>query len=322
MENGYEAYRGSPEGLMKTADFHRIKLPAEVTMQRAKTEEPVKYDPAIKAPQPGEELEKLIEFKNVSFQYKEGLPMVLHDVDFTINKGDVIALLGPNGAGKSTLVKHALGLLKPTQGEVLLEGNSTSKSTVAKAAQTVGYVFQNPGHMLFAPSVGEEFAFGPDNLKYDPQTIETNVDWALKTVNIEEYRESPPLALSYGQQKRVSIGAILSMRSRILVMDEPTAGQDYWNYRAFMDSILQMPGFEAIIFITHDLDLAVVYANRVILLSDGSIAADGDSKVVLADEKLLKDCRVLSTSLLRLNLNHLPQTGRFMRAEELAHVVG
>ena len=104
-------------------------------------------------------------------------------------------------------------------------------------------------------------------------------------------------------------------------MDEPTAGQDYWNYRAFMDSILQMPGFEAIVFITHDLDLAVVYANRVILLSDGRIAADGNTENVLADEQLLGNCRVLPTSLLHLNLNHQSTTGRFMRAEELAHIV-
>lgn len=321
LENGSEAYSGTPTGLLKTADFHKIKLPAEVTMQRAREEKPIEYNPAILPPKPGEEAEKLIEFRNVTFQYDEDLPVVLHDVDFSINKGDVIALLGPNGAGKSTLVKHALGLLKPTQGDVLLEGNSTSKSSVAKAAHTVGYVFQNPGHMLYAPSVGEELAFGPDNLNFDDETIEANVNWAIETVNMGEYRDSPPLALSYGQQKRVSIGAILSMRSRILVMDEPTAGQDYWNYRAFMDSILQMPGFEAVVFITHDLDLAVVYASRVILLSDGRIAGDGPTEEVLADEELLANCRVLPTSLLHLNLTHLPTTGQFMRAEQLAHVV-
>lgn len=321
LENGKEAYSGTPDGLLKTADFHKIKLPAEVTMQRAMSDKPIEYNPAIKPPQPGEEPDKLIEFKNVSFQYNEDLPLVLHDVDYSINKGDVIALLGPNGAGKSTLVKHALGLLKPTQGDVLLEGNSTSNSSVAKAAQTVGYVFQNPGHMLYAPSVGEELAFGPDNLNFDEETIEANVNWAIQTVNMDEYRDSPPLALSYGQQKRVSIGAILSMRSRILVMDEPTAGQDYWNYRAFMDSILQMPGFEAVVFITHDLDLAVVYATRVILLSDGRIAADGPTEEVLADEELLSNCRVLPTSLLHLNMTHLPTTGQFMRAEQLAHIV-
>ncbi len=105
------------------------------------------------------------------------------------------------------------------------------------------------------------------------------------------------LALSFGQQKRISIAAVLAMRSRILMMDEPTAGQDYWNYLAFMDSILQMPGFDAILFITHDVDLAVIYANRIILLYDGAIVADGSPNEVLADEEQLSRCRVLPTSL-------------------------
>ncbi|MEL7644377.1 MAG: energy-coupling factor ABC transporter ATP-binding protein, partial [Anaerolineaceae bacterium] len=128
----------------------------------------------------------------------------------------------------------------------------------------------------------------------------------------------PPLALSFGQQKRVSIAAILAMRSRILMMDEPTAGQDYWNYMAFMDSILQMPGFDSILFITHDVDLAVVYANRILLVDKGKIIADGKPHEVLAEEERLNQARILPTSLLKLNLEKLPLTGRFMRAEALA----
>ena len=125
--------------------------------------------------------------------------------------------------------------------------------------------------------------------------------WAIHTVHLESEMQMPPLALSFGQQKRISIAAILAMRSRILMMDEPTAGQDYWNYLAFMDSILQMPGFDAILFITHDVDLAVIYANRIILVYDGAIVADGPPNDVLADEEQLSRCRVLPTSLLKLN---------------------
>ena len=193
--------------------------------------------------------------------------------------------------------------------------------TVATAAKTVGYVFQNPSQMLFAPSVQEELAYGPTNLRHDKATMEKNITWALETIHMPEYRDSPPLALSYGQQKRVSIAAILAMRSRILMMDEPTAGQDYWNYRSFMDGILQLLGFDAGLFITHDLDLALTYATRILLLSNGRLAADGPTADVLQDEELLRSCRVLPTSLLRLNLQHLPTTGRFMRAEQLAHAV-
>ena len=144
--------------------------------------------------------------------------------------------------------------------------------------------------------------------------------WAIETVHLESEMKMPPLALSFGQQKRISIAAILAMRSRILMMDEPTAGQDYWNYRAFMDGILQMPGFDSILFITHDVDLALIYANRVLLVDQGRIMADGPTEEVMADEKLLRSCRVLPTSLLELNLEYLPRTGRFMRAEALAHL--
>ena len=134
-------------------------------------------------------------------------------------------------------------------------------------------------------------------------------------------REGTPLALSFGQQKRISIAAVLAMRSRILIMDEPTAGQDYWNYMAFMDSILQMPGFDSILFITHDIDLAVVYANRILLVYGGQLMADGTPYDVLKDESLLRHCRVLPTSLLRVNLEQYPRLKQFHRAETLGQLL-
>jgi energy-coupling factor transporter ATP-binding protein EcfA2 len=159
------------------------------------------------------------------------------------------------------------------------------------------------------------------NLGVEGESLDAAVRRAVEIVNLEGLEEYSPLALSFGQQKRVSIAAILAMRSKILVMDEPTAGQDYWNYMAFMDAILQMPGFEAIFFITHDLDLAVCYANRVILMHEGRVAGDGPPEPeVLADAELLRRCRLLPTSLLAANLEALPRTGRFMSAEALAHV--
>jgi energy-coupling factor transport system ATP-binding protein len=176
--------------------------------------------------------------------------------------------------------------------------------------------------MLYAPTVREELAFGPRNLGYSEEAVEEGVEEAIDSLNIRGLEGYPPLSLSFGQQKRVSIGAILAMRSSILVMDEPTAGQDYWNYMAFMDSILQTPGFAAILFITHDIDLAICYANRIILMHDGQIAGDGPPSEVLADFDLLERCRLVPTSLLRANLAHLPRTGRFMSAEELAHTIG
>jgi energy-coupling factor transport system ATP-binding protein len=172
--------------------------------------------------------------------------------------------------------------------------------------------------MLFAPTVEEELSFGPRNLNHPAEEIRRDVTWAIQAVNLADELKMPPLALSFGQQKRVSIAAVLAMRSRILMMDEPTAGQDYGNYLAFMDSILQMPGFDAILFITHDLDLALIYANRILLVDQGRLAADGSPQQVLGDADLLQRSQIRPTSLLRLNLEYLPRTGRFMRAESLA----
>lgn len=320
MDKGSIAYFGDVPGLLNVVDFHRIKLPADVVMQRAKNEPAPVFNPVIK-PDPDKE-EALIKFDQVHFSYHRDSEKVLKGINISVYKGDVIAILGHNGSGKTTLVKHALGLLKPTQGNVYLEGKDSKKTTVAQAAQTVGYVFQSPTQMLFAPTVAEELAFGPKNLNMPKNQMEENINWAITTVNLQDEMDMPPLALSFGQQKRVSIAAILSMRSRILMMDEPTAGQDYWNYQAFMDAILQMPGFDAVIFITHDVDLALTYANRILLVYGGKLMADGSPHDVLKDEALLRHCRVLPTSLLRLNQKYFEQTKAYFRAETLTHMLG
>jgi energy-coupling factor transport system ATP-binding protein len=317
MEKGEVSYLGPSSELEGAVDYHEVKLPASITMKLAASDPPP--DPLEKvALEKSEDIDPLVRFENVSFAYEDG-PEVLHDVNLEIERGDVIGVLGPNGAGKTTLIKHAIGLLTPVGGNVFVEGTDTRKMSVAQIANTLGYVFQSPSHMLFATSVKEELAFGPKNLGHDSEIIEKEVKRALEIVNLSGIEEDPPLALSFGQQKRVTIAAILAMRSKILVMDEPTAGQDYKNYMDFMDSILRLPNFEAILFITHDIDLAVVYANRVILVNQGTLAADGPPEDVLRDYERLKDCRLVPTSLLDVNLKMIDLTGRFMRAEALAH---
>ena len=320
MDEGEITYQGDRDGLLQAVDYTRIKLPAEIVLERARSNPPPQFDPILTKDkiQP----EELVKFDQVHFRYDEELPFVLNDINVKIFKGDVIAILGHNGSGKTTMVKHALSLLKPSKGHVYLEGMDTADISVATAAKSVGYVFQSPTQMLFAPTVADELAFGPKNIGMPKDDIQKNIQWAIETVNLQQELDSPPLALSFGQQKRISIAAVLSMRSRILMMDEPTAGQDYWNYRTFMDAILQMPGFDSIIFITHDLDLALIYANRILILYDGRIVADGPPEEVLSDEERLMQCRILPTSLLSLNKLHLPETGSFYRAETLAHLIG
>ena len=319
MDDGKIIYNGDAAGVMDAVDYSRIKLPAPVVARRAKSFPCPKFQPTV--PEIDRQSQPLVSFQDVRFQYKEDTPEVLHGINLDIRAGEVIAILGHNGSGKTTTVKHALGLLKPTSGKVLLEGVETSKSTVANSAKTIGYVFQSPSQMLFAATVREELAYGPKNLNFNPEQVEENVNWAIETVHLEEELPTPPLALSFGQQKRVSIASVLSMRSRVLMMDEPTAGQDYWNYQSFMSTILQTPGFDAIVFITHDLDLALIFANRVVVLFGGEVVADGHPQEIFQDEQRLKMWRLMPTSLLKLNQELWPKTGQYLGAEALSQFI-
>jgi ATPase components of various ABC-type transport systems, contain duplicated ATPase len=325
MLDGEIKYYGPTSGFDRSVNYHEVKLPAQMIIERAADDPAPERMTALRERQ-AERLpvtadsEPLVKFEDVSFWY-EPERVILHDVNLSIHRGDVIAVLGPNGAGKTTLVKHAIGLLKPKSGQVLVEGKSTHDLSVAQIANTLGYVFQSPSHMLFAPTVREELAFGPTNLKHDPADIERNVKNAIDIVHMGGMEGNPPLALSFGQQKRISIASVLAMTSKILVMDEPTAGQDYKNYMDFMDSILQLPSFEAILFITHDIDLAVIYANRVLMVNDGTLVCDGKPEEVLKDYERLHENRLVPTSLLAKNLEVFDKTQRFYSAEELAHIV-
>src|SRR5512143_1386328 len=302
ISDGEIRYLGNLSGLSEVVNYREVKLPAEDIVRLAAQNPPpaeIKMLPGAQGD--GSRNEPLVRFENVAFGY-ESQTEVLHGINLDIKRGDVIAVLGPNGAGKTTFVKHAIGLLKPKHGRVLVDNRDTREASVAQIAATLGYVFQSPSHMLFAPTVYEELAFGPTNLKHPKEQIDKEGKQALSIVNLSDKEKDPPLALSFGQQKRVSIAAILAMQSRILVMDEPTAGQDYQNYMNFMDSILQLPSFEAILFITHDVDLAVIYANRVLIVNDGRLIADGKPQDVLRDFDRLKANRLVPTSLLAINL--------------------
>ena len=326
MEAGQVKYLGSIKDLPTEINHHEVKLPAEWVVKRVRQmgEKVDKPEFAQRA----ERGEPLVVFDNVECRYSDETPYVLQDVNLTIYRGDLVAVLGPNGSGKSTLVKHAIGLLKPTKGHVLIDGKDTRSMSVAQIARVLGYVFQSPTHMLYAPTVREELEFGPKNLDFKKEVMQRAVTESVSTVNLNGLEEYPPLGLSFGQQKRTTIAAVLAMQSKIMIMDEPTAGQDYANYTHFMDAMcrpssdgsqsLVASNFAATMFITHDLDLAVTYANRVLLVGDRHIVADGAPEEVLKDFDLLRRYRVRPTSLLRLNLELLPQTRGFLTAEELA----
>src|SRR5688572_5075361 len=261
MEAGQIKYLGAIDDLPTEIDHREVKLPAEWIVKRVRQlgEKIEKTEDA-----PGVERgEPLVVFENVDFRYSDETPFILQNVNLQIHRGDLVGILGPNGAGKSTLVKHAIGLLKPTRGRVLIQGEDTRKMSIAQIARTLGYVFQSPTHMLFAPTVREELEFGPKNLGFEPEIIKRSIAESLVTVNLSGLDEYPPLALSFGQQKRTTIAAVLVMQSKIMILDEPTAGQDFANYTRFMDALcntsngkqsILSANFASTLFITHDLD--------------------------------------------------------------------
>ncbi|HEU5103562.1 MAG TPA: ATP-binding cassette domain-containing protein, partial [Roseiflexaceae bacterium] len=332
MRDGRQSFLGPSAEFLAVADPREVKLPADIALSRlgsgrweladgGQSDTPTSnsYLPAPSPrPTPGD---PLLEFRDLRFRYGDG-PEILRGVALTIREGEVVAIMGPNGAGKSTLLRHGIGLLRPASGQVRVAGADARGSTVAQLARTVGYVFQSPSHMLFAPSARAELTFGPRNLGVEPVAAEAAVPAALAQVGLAGFEDRAPLSLSFGQQKRLGIAAVLSMGPRVLVLDEPTAGQDHGSTQALMHTIGGLAGLAATVLITHDVDLAVSYATRVVLMREGRIEADGPPEQVLADRALLERCRIVPTSLLELNLRLLPRTGRFLPLEQLALVEG
>ena len=231
----------------------------------------------------------LLALRNAQFAYPDRASTI-RDVSVTIYPGDVVALMGPNGAGKSTLSRLAIGLLRPDSGDVLIDQQPTANMSVAQMARHVGYVFQHPSTMLFANTLHEELSFGPRNIGLNPETIQHNVTQAMQVVNLAGLPlDRSPFALSYGQQKRVTIASVLAMQPCLLFLDEPTAGLDDATAQHLMEALLHAAYRpQALVLITHDVALARTYANRVLLLVEGQLIADDSPDAVLNNPVLLE----------------------------------
>lgn len=212
-----------------------------------------------------------IEFKNVSFSYPHG-PEVLHDIDFRITHGEHVALLGLNGSGKSTLMLQINGLLMPTRGEVVIGDIPVCRKTLKLVRQTVGMVFQNPDDMLFMPTIGEDVAFGPRNMRLPEAEVRRRVQQALHAVGLEGLDDRPAFTLSGGQRRAAAIASVLSMEPSILVLDEPSANLDAKARRQLID-ILKKFG-HTIFLATHDTDMALELCSSGIVLDAGRVVAD------------------------------------------------
>jgi energy-coupling factor transporter ATP-binding protein EcfA2 len=302
MKEGRQVFFGGVTDFMEIADPAQVKLPIEATLRTMGDVTQARQalmKPIVTGQSSADRIgETVLAFEHVSYRYSGLKEDVLHDISFQIRKGETVALLGPNGSGKTTLVKQALGLLRPSRGMVRLSGQDIRKLSVAQLAARIGYVFQSPGAMLFAPTVRKEISFGPENLKFDKRRLQASVEQSEQALNVSQFDNYSPFSLSFGQQKRVAIASVLAMQGRIMLLDEPTAGQDYRSYIAFMEYLRSLPELDSLLFITHDLDLALRFTQRVLLLKEGRVVADGPPLEVLADPALLEACNLRPTSLL------------------------
>lgn len=229
-----------------------------------------------------------IRASSITFRYATNTPDVLRGVDLTVQQGEFVALIGQNGAGKTTLAKHLNGLLKPTSGEVRVMGVDTRNAPVATLARTVGYVYQNPDHQIFAQRVRAEVAFGPKNLGLSPAEVEERVAHALELVGLTDHADDFAFSLGRGQRQKLAVASILAMRPPVLVIDEPTTGLDKRGATSILDLLSAWnAGGQTILVITHDMSLVAERVPRTVVVHDGRILADGPTRSVLPDADLL-----------------------------------
>ncbi len=233
---------------------------------------------------------KVIETKDITYEYPDGTK-ALETVNFTAEEGKIVALLGPNGAGKSTLFLHFNGILRPSSGTVVIDGENVNynKKELMKIRQKVGIVFQNPDDQLFAPTVVEDVAFGPMNMGLPKDEVESRVKEALSRVGMDGFEKKPPHHLSGGQKKRVAIAGILAMKPKIMVLDEPTSGLDPKGASQILRLLYQLntEGM-TIVISTHDVDLVPIYASKVYIISEGKIIKQGTASEVFEDVKTIR----------------------------------
>ena len=230
----------------------------------------------------------MIEFQNVSFAYEKNRP-VLRDLSFSIADGESVGLIGANGAGKSTVMKLLLGLLAG-EGKILVDGTEVKKDTLPQIRRKLGFVLQNSDNQMFMPTVYEDMIFGPLNYGLSREETDKRVDAVLEKLGLEELKHRHNHRISGGEKRMAAIATILAMEPEALLMDEPTSALDPYNRRIVINTIRSLPQTKLIT--SHDLDMILDTCSRVILLSEGRIAADGPAEEVLRDRALLERHRM------------------------------
>ena len=242
----------------------------------------------------------LIKAVDLGYAYLDGT-IALRDVNLEIFPGEFTAILGGNGAGKTTLAFQISGQLKPKRGKVFIDGKDSAKLHIADLAGTVGYTFQNPDCQLFCKTVKEEIAFGPKQLGLTREEANDRVEDILQRLHIEQFKDRDPHTLSRGEKIGIAVASVLAMKPKVLILDEPTLGQDFTRIKSLVEILRSMnrQGL-AVILITHDINIAAEYANRIILMDKGQIVGDGDPHDILSREELLYSANLEIPTTLQL----------------------
>ncbi|KTD88320.1 ABC transporter ATP-binding protein [Paenibacillus etheri] len=256
----------------------------------------------------------ILELRDISFGYEKNRP-VLHKLNLLINKGEMVCIAGRNGAGKSTVSKLICGFYKPTSGSIRMNGRDIAKDTIKERAERIGFVMQNPNHMISKTLIYDEVALGLKLRGVPEELIRDRVHHILKICGLYAFRSWPISALSYGQKKRVTIASIMILEPEVIILDEPTAAQDYRHYNEMMEFLLTLreQGM-TVIMITHDMHLMLEYADRAVVLSDGVKLADDSPERVLTNIEVVRNANLKETSLFTLAMKaQLDQPEEFVR---------
>jgi energy-coupling factor transport system ATP-binding protein len=323
LEDGRAAYLGPIDGFLRVADPESVKLPFDVTLQRERARATT---PGAPEPRPIEADEDArpprLAFTGV--HVKLGEREVLRGLDTSLAPRGVVAVLGPNGSGKTTMFRVAMGLLRPARGSVIVDGSPALDRSVAQLARVFGYVFQSPSQMLFSRTVREELVFGPRNLGHPIEDVDLFSMATLRRTSLDQVEGillRPPMTLSFGQQKRLALAIALALEPSTLILDEPSAGQDHRTTNRFLDEVRAIGGLESTYLITHDVDLALTRADRILVLRDGRVVVDGPPAEVIRNEDEWRASNLHHTSLMRANMAWRPAGDGFMDATSLARFI-
>lgn len=285
-------------GIHVTEDLHAGRLQ---TLETDKVKVQLKKWNMEQSPkQQPKECPPILEAEHLSFQYTKKRK-ILQDINFTIREGEMVSVVGTNGAGKSTLAKVICGFVKEDEGRLLYKGEDLADKTIKERSYKIGYVMQNPNQMICKPMIYDEVALGLRIRGVAEEEIEPKVDKALKICGLAPFKKWPISALSFGQKKRVTIASMLTLEPQILILDEPTAGQDYHHYTEIMEFLKQLnKDGVTIIMITHDMHLMLEYTPHAIVISEGKKIGDASAVEILTNERIAEAANLKTTSLYEL----------------------